>query len=627
MMRNGLLLLWFLFLAGLYLKSYQPPTRIRFSEVTQEVGIDYAGTSFGAAWGDANGDGYPDLWASGHSPQRLLLNEQGRRFSDRTAEWISLLRYSDRHNAAWADFDNDGDGDLLQLSGADRGKGEDPNALYVNEDHRLTDQAKSLGIDYGLARTRAALWLDANEDGRLDVLITAAPRPEAPPALFLQKEKGFRSKPVEGLQRSEIAQLALLSSEPEPYVLTGPPHQLFAYQISPAGLRETGATFGFDRPLAPWTADLLAADLDNDGLQDLVFLRGGLRPAVRRVNARHLEARLQSYWGQPQSLRFAGSDEIQVSPYPLAKQWWGKGRIFIGAQGKGPESIPLMLNKDDPAVQGLAMGKKGLFLGYDAGAQRWIIEMRDPKWNSVNLQVQGDKPLIQLVQAGFPAKLEPLEQPIRWNEGGHFPETAQTILTEDNCFSGAAGDFDNDGDLDLYLVCGGYLGNRPNRLFENLGNRQFQAVPDAGGASGTALGIGDSVAVADYDLDGALDLFVRNGRGLVPFARGPDQLFRNLGTGNHWIELDLEGTRSNRDGIGARIIAITGKRRQMRLADNGTHGRVQDSHRIHFGLGSYERVTIQVDWPSGIQRIYGDLAADRVWILREDGSRTHRFSP
>ncbi len=627
MMRNTLLFSWLLCLALLYLESYQPPTRIRFSEVTQEVGIEYAGTSFGAAWGDANGDGYPDLWASGHSPQRLLLNEQGRRFSDRTAEWIVPIRYSDRHNAAWADFDNDGDADLLQLSGADRGKGADPNAFYVNEDHRLIDRAKALGLDYGLARTRAALWLDADADGRLDVLITAAPRPEAPPALFLQKEKGFQGSPIEGLQRSEIALLALLTSEPKPYVLAGPPHQLFVYQPSPAGLRETSAAFGLDPPLAPWTADLLAADLDNDGLQDLVFLRGGLRPGVRRVNAHRLEARLQSYWGQPQSLRFAGPDEIQVSPYPLAKQWWGKGRIFIGARGKDPESIPLMLNKDDPAVQGLAAGKKGLFLGYDGEARRWIIEMRDPEWNSVNLQVQGDQPLIQLVQKGFPLKLEPLEQRIRWNEDGRFPETAQTILARDNCFSGAAGDFDNDGDLDLYLVCGSYLGNRPNRLFENLGNRHFREVPAAGGASGSSLGIGDAVAVADYDLDGALDLFVRNGRGLVPFARGPDQLFRNLGTENHWIELALEGVHSNRSGIGARIFAITGERRQVRLLDNGTHGRVQDFRRIHFGLGPHEKVTIQVDWPSGRKRLYRDLDADQVWLLREEGGQALLFSP
>ena len=63
--------------------------------------------------------------------------------------------------------------------------------------------------------------------------------------------------------------------------------------------------------------------------------------------------------------------------------------------------------------------------------------------------------------------------------------------------------------------------------------------------------------MADYDRDGYLDLFVTNGRGAYPFNEGPDQLFRNIGSGNNWLQIDLKGTISNRDGIGARLFATT----------------------------------------------------------------------
>ena len=66
-----------------------------------------------------------------------------------------------------------------------------------------------------------------------------------------------------------------------------------------------------------------------------------------------------------------------------------------------------------------------------------------------------------------------------------------------------------------------------------------------------ALGRGDAASVADYDGDGFLDLLVTNGTSKSPFELdGPTFLFRNLGNANHWIEIDLEGGISNRDGVG-----------------------------------------------------------------------------
>jgi len=96
---------------------------------------------------------------------------------------------------------------------------------------------------------------------------------------------------------------------------------------------------------------------------------------------------------------------------------------------------------------------------------------------------------------------------------------------------------------------------------------------------------------------------------------------RNLGNANHWVQFDLQGTASNRDGIGARVILSAGGVRQLRIADNGSHGRVQHFRRLHFGLGrSSAARQVRVEWPSGAVTEYRDVPAGRIWVLREDGA-------
>ena len=599
---------------------------IRFMEQTAEARIDYSGGSFGAAWGDANGDGYPDLWASGHSPMRLLVNQRDGTFKDETRDRIGAPQYSDRHNAAWADYDNDGDDDLLQLAGADRGQGEDANRLFVNADGHLQDQAKALGLDYPKARSRAAVWLDANNDGLLDAVITAARRPEAPPALFTREGVGFVGTPLSFIEESELAQLARFDPKGGLQLLSGLPFQLLVNEVKGGAFPPVGGALGLKPSDGQDVTDTLVGDFDNDLAPDLVLVRGKIAASYEQTGPRELSARLQSYQGLPQTLRFDGAGTIRVVPFPRAKQWWGQGKIFIGRDGQPPADFPIVLSREDPGTVGLADGAKGLFIGYDPAPGAWLIQIRDPDWNSVNLQVQADGDLEGVQAEGFSPRTAPLTQPLFWNQGAGFGAPDLEALARNNCFAGAAGDFDNDGDLDLYLVCSGYLRNTENLLFENLGNRRFALVDQTGGAGGALVGVGDSVAVADYNLDGFLDLFVRNGRELAPFANGPDQIFKNQGNANHWIQFDLEGSRSNRNGIGANIVLTCADHPQVRLVDNGVHGYVQDFRRVHFGLGDCKRVdTLNVQWPSGERTYYSDLAADQVLILDESGGVRPRF--
>ena len=114
-----------------------------------------------------------------------------------------------------------------------------------------------------------------------------------------------------------------------------------------------------------------------------------------------------------------------------------------------------------------------------------------------------------------------------------------------------AGDIDNDGDLDLYLGTGwmSLSGLVPDLMYANVGGR-FEDVTESTGTGHLQKGHG--VSFADWDDDGDLDLFVVLGGG-YPGDRGYNALFQNPGHGRHWLKVRLVGTRTNRSAIGAKL--------------------------------------------------------------------------
>jgi len=100
---------------------------------------------------------------------------------------------------------------------------------------------------------------------------------------------------------------------------------------------------------------------------------------------------------------------------------------------------------------------------------------------------------------------------------------------------------------------------------------------------------------------------------------GPGQLLRNVtANGGHWLEIQLVGTKSNRDGIGA-VVEVTAnglRQKSQRVAGSGYLG--QDGWRLHFGLGANARVDrIAVAWPSGARQVVEHVAADQVLTIKE----------
>lgn len=202
--------------------------------------------------------------------------------------------------------------------------------------------------------------------------------------------------------------------------------------------------------------------------------------------------------------------------------------------------------------------------------------------------------------------------PLYRNEGGRLVRFELPPLTTSTgaCIGAVFADFDNDGWLDVIIA----NRNPGQLLFRNTGDGGFERI-DSGPIAERTTGA-NGVAVADYDLDGDLDVLLTNWEG-----GGSPSLYRNDTTGNHWLTVKLDGTRSNRDGIGAvvRVKATIHGRTFWQMRSIGGHD-AQGSQELvaHFGLGDAASVeSLRVEWPSGFVQTLPEIAANQSLTLRE----------
>lgn len=173
-----------------------------------------------------------------------------------------------------------------------------------------------------------------------------------------------------------------------------------------------------------------------------------------------------------------------------------------------------------------------------------------------------------------------------------------------------------DGDLDLCVTNDG-----PNKLMRNDGAMGFvdyspQLLSNSDGGQGAAW--------ADYDDDGDLDLYLANNG-------QANCLFKNLGfPGAHnWLKVRLEGSTSNRSGIGARIRIVAGGASQIREISGGFGYGSQEPLIAHFGVGAATTIdTVEVTWPAGgTQRVYGALAQTVISLHESSYTGVDRSDP
>ena len=151
-----------------------------------------------------------------------------------------------------------------------------------------------------------------------------------------------------------------------------------------------------------------------------------------------------------------------------------------------------------------------------------------------------------------------------------------------------------------------------NLLFHNNGDGTFADASLKSGDGMRLVKASRGTAFGDYDNDGDVDLFVLNAN------ERADLLRNDGGNRNNYLTVRTVGTVSNRDGIGARIKVVSGRLKQVKEVRSGSSYLSQNDLRVHFGLGIRSTVdTLMIRWPSGTVQVLTDIPVNRVWTVTE----------
>jgi hypothetical protein len=205
-----------------------------------------------------------------------------------------------------------------------------------------------------------------------------------------------------------------------------------------------------------------------------------------------------------------------------------------------------------------------------------------------------------------------------WFQDVTYPSGLGPVSVQRSGWSAGICDLNNDGWKDLFTANSHADDNvrlfkvteyrQPNSVIANLGDGTFRDVSGDAGESFQAPAAHRGSAFADFNNDGKIDV-------VVSALGEPAELWENVSPeDNHWIILKLTGTKSNRDGIGARV-RIGNQVNHMTTAG----GYASSSYfGVHFGLGKTEKIaTIEIEWPSGIKQTLKDVKADQLLQVRE----------
>ena len=609
-----------------------------FENVTTAAGILFKGRTHGAAWADFNGDRYPDLFIGNHDsavgnnePNAVILYENQRDGTFVDVASIAIDVYGqlvgsdshDLHTQAWVDFDNDGDPDLVLPEHSRRL----PDRFLVNEDGFLRDQAGALNFTYSGVSSQGQVFFDYDRDGLIDLFV-ASNTAAFPSVIFHQTHDGVFENlgslifPEDILTTYGI--LGDLSGDGNLDLIIGGGR--LVYDLTTAPFTDlTDALFANGGRNA---TDAVAADFNGDLLVDLYQTRNGYGfTDVNQTSSTSLDLNIARPTNAEVGIAFLTSGTITIDL--LERDFQNTlTDIYIGANGFNPTQTEFTLDPANPDIVGIlphAAGvDSGLFIGYDPSLQRWQVLASHETLLELSLDITSSESISGLESIGFDVNQPPSRDRLFLNSPAGLEDVTLDAGIGDLPIYGRsviAGDFDNDMDLDLFIVANKGITNVPDILLENDGHGHFSAVPNAGGAPGPepSVGIGDSVVAADYDLDGFLDLFVTNGWRPREFvADGPYQLYTNRGNQNHWLQIDLQGVQSNRDGIGAQVLTTAGGVTQLREQNGGFHVESQNFQRLHFGLGSNIRVDVlEIRWPSGIVQRIQNVAADQLLTVVE----------
>ena len=212
------------------------------------------------------------------------------------------------------------------------------------------------------------------------------------------------------------------------------------------------------------------------------------------------------------------------------------------------------------------------------------------------------------------------------NGKAYFDDMTSTsrvgVETRYICWGAGMVDLDNDGYPDLFMVTGNvypeverklpqYPNKGPRVVFRNLGNGTFEELIEGAGPGVADLHSSRGCAFGDFDNDGDIDILVIN------LNENPSLLRNDIRGKQNWIKVKLEGVKSNRSAIGARVLAHYGNKTQAQCVVSQSSFYSCSDSRLHFGLGNYAAVGVDVHWPSGRVESFKSLPINQLVTLRE----------